>query len=81
MSTGRARWQNQQTCLNFRADTTFACDKVTAPTPAQFRHESLGFARQNARSAGARTALAIGVDLDYIAVINVLVHSLIFKGV
>jgi hypothetical protein len=33
------------------------------------------------RSVGARTALAIGVNLDCIAIIDVLVYSFFLKGV
>jgi hypothetical protein len=60
--------------------TTLACDKVTHQTQ-RIQAQSRDFTWQNVRSVGAGNALAIGVNLDCIAVINVLVYSFFLKGV
>jgi hypothetical protein len=55
---------------------------IRPPTkPSGIQAQSHAFARQNVRSAGARTTLSIGVNLDCIDIINVLDYSFFLKGV
>jgi hypothetical protein len=66
--------------FEFVTNTTFASDMVSRQKPGT-PGSIARFSQENTRLSDPRTAVAFGVNLDYVAAIHVFVHSLFCKGV